>query len=64
MDKKLIYKMIENGFKQYDPDGDCLPINKSEMEKLYNRILEIKAEEPDIDLYEIVNDAIYEFVTG
>lgn len=64
MDKKLIYKMIENVFKQYDPDGDGLPINKSEMENLYNRILEIKAEEPNIDLYEIVNDAIYEFVTG
>ncbi|XJZ26124.1 YqzH family protein [Bacillota bacterium Lsc_1132] len=63
MDKRLIEKMIKNCFKQYDSDREFLPINLKEMDQLYNRIYTAKAAEPEADLYEIVNDVVYEFLT-
>jgi hypothetical protein len=63
VDKKLIWKMIQNCFKQYYSDAE-LPLNNEDMDMLCNQILKIKSEEPGIDLYEVVNDRIYEFLTN
>ncbi|MCQ6278000.1 YqzH family protein [Bacillus sp. EB600] len=64
MDRKLICKMIQNCFKQYYSDADSLPLNKEEMDTLCNKIGKIKCEEPNADLYEVVNDTVYEFLTN
>jgi hypothetical protein len=64
VDKKLILKMIQNCFKQYYSDADTLPLNNEDMDMLCSRILKIKSEEPAIDLYEAVNDQVYEFLTN
>ncbi|WML30789.1 YqzH family protein [Neobacillus sp. OS1-32] len=61
MEKKFIVKMIQNCFKQYYEE-DSIPIGNQELEQLANRILSIKQEEPATNLYEVVNDIVYEFM--
>ncbi|MED4223723.1 YqzH family protein [Neobacillus cucumis] len=63
MEKKLVIKMINNCFKQYY-ETDSIPISEQELEQLINRILQWKEDEPAADLYEIVNDVIYEYLTN
>ncbi|CAH2716363.1 hypothetical protein BACCIP111895_03548 [Neobacillus rhizosphaerae] len=63
MEKKLINKMIVNCFKQYY-ESDSMPIGEKDLEELTKRIFQIKEEEPTADLYEVVNDIVYEFLTG
>jgi hypothetical protein len=64
MEKKLIIKMIKNCFKQYYSEVDSLPMSRNDLEELAGRIIQIKIEQPNIDLYEAVNDTVYEFLTG
>ncbi len=63
MEKKLIIKMIKNCFKQYYSEVDSLPMSSGDLEELAERIIEIKNEQPSLDLYEAVNDTVYEFLT-
>ena len=63
MDKKLVVKMIKNCFKQYY-ETDSLPISEQDLDLLVNRILQTKGEEPTANLYEVVNDVIYEYLTN
>ncbi|MCH6268403.1 YqzH family protein [Neobacillus citreus] len=63
MDKKLIVKMIKNCFKQYY-EADSSPIGDKELEELVTRILQTKNEDPTADLYEVVNDIVYDYLTG
>ncbi|MFJ5757904.1 YqzH family protein [Neobacillus sp. NPDC093182] len=64
MEKKLILKMIKNCFKQYYAEIDSLPMSSNDLEALADRIIQIKVEQPTVDLYEAVNDTVYEFLTG
>jgi hypothetical protein len=64
MEKKLIMKMIKNCFKQYYSEVDSLPMSSNDLEGLADRIIQIKVEQPTVDLYEAVNDTVYEFLTG
>ena len=61
MDKKLIRKMIQKCFVQYRHD-DFLPFGEAEFEEIYIKIVELKSEEPEADLHDIINDAVYEFL--
>jgi predicted house-cleaning noncanonical NTP pyrophosphatase (MazG superfamily) len=62
VEKKLISKMIRKCFKQYY-ETDLMPINEKQLEELTNQILQTIEEEPVADLYEVVNDIVYEFLT-
>ncbi|MDM5331130.1 YqzH family protein [Neobacillus sp. CF12] len=64
MEKKLIIKMIKNCFKQYYSEVDLLPMTSGDLEELVDRIIQMKADQPTVDLYEAVNDTVYEFLTG
>jgi hypothetical protein len=64
MEKKLIIKMVKNCFKQYYSEVDSLPMSSNDLEALADRIIQIKIEQPTVDLYEAVNDTVYEFLTG
>ncbi|MDQ1001624.1 hypothetical protein QFZ28_002024 [Neobacillus niacini] len=64
MEKKLVIKMVKNCFKQYYSEVDSLPISSNDLEALAERIIQIKAEQPTVELYEAVNDTVYEFLTG
>jgi hypothetical protein len=63
MEKRLITKMIKNCFKQYC-ETDSIPIDDNELEQLTRRILLTKEEDPTASLYEVINDLVYEFLTG
>lgn len=63
MDKKFVYKMLRKCFKQYYSELDSLPIYEGDLETLYKKILQMKKDEPDTDLHEIIHDMVYEFVT-
>jgi len=41
-----------------------MPNAEKDLEDLINRILLVKVEEPKADLHEIINDTVYEFLTG
>lgn len=64
MNKKFIQKMIQNCFKQYDPNAEILPIGPEEMEKLCQKVMKKIAEDPKVELYELINDTVYEFIAG
>ncbi|MDP4083759.1 MAG: YqzH family protein [Bacillota bacterium] len=64
MNKKLVYKMIRNCFKQYYSELDSWPIDEEELEALYKKILQFKVEEPHANLHEVINDMVYEFLTN
>jgi hypothetical protein len=61
MDKKLIRKMVQKCFVQYRHD-DSLPFGEDEFAEIYEKIVELKSSEPEADLYDIINDAVYEFL--
>ncbi|WP_342432214.1 YqzH family protein [Neobacillus sp. FSL H8-0543] len=64
MEKKLIIKMIKNCFRQYYSEVDLLPMSEKDLEELAYRIIKMKTEQPTADLYEVINDTVYEFLTG
>jgi hypothetical protein len=64
MDKKLIYKMVAGCLGQYGHDGSLIKPGSREFEELYRSIEEKKNEDAEADLHEIVEDAVYGFVTG
>lgn len=61
MDKKLIRKMVQKCFVQYRHD-DSLPFGEAKFEEIYEKIVELKSDEPEADLHDIINDAVYEFI--
>lgn len=60
----MIIKMIKNCFKQYYSEVESLPMSSDDLEELADRIIQIKVEQPNVDLYDAVNDTVYEFLTG
>ncbi|MBT2677616.1 hypothetical protein J7E38_01310 [Bacillus sp. ISL-35] len=63
MDKKLIRKMVQKCFVQYRHD-ESLPFGEAEFEEIYEKIIGMKAEDPEADLHDIINDAVYEFLAS
>ncbi|MCM3586422.1 YqzH family protein [Mesobacillus maritimus] len=62
MEKKLIRKMIQNCLLQYSTGEEFISIEDTE--KMCEKIVTLKAADPSIDLYEAVNDTVYEFLTS
>lgn len=63
MDKKLIFKMVQNCLKQYNKDHHSLPLKSKEFEDIYHKIISIKDSEKENDLHDIVNDVVYGYIT-
>ena len=63
MEKKLIIKMIKNCFKQYYSDIESLPVSEEDLEELADQIIQQQREQSSVELYEVVNDTVYEFLT-
>lgn len=59
MNEKLIKKMITKSFQQYQ----CTPTSQEDYETLIVRIQNIISNNTEIDLYEAVEDAVYEYIT-
>jgi len=62
MDRKLIFKMIENCLKQYN---ETITYNSAEFEEMYEKIHMLKnGEEEESELHDIVNDVVYGYITN
>ena len=64
MDKKLIRKMVQKCFLQYSSGEDLLALSEEDFEKIYSSIAEMETKEPKSEIYEIVNDVVYEYITN
>ncbi|PLR76403.1 hypothetical protein CU633_15670 [Bacillus sp. V3-13] len=60
MDKKFIFKLLQNCLRQYQHE---LPLSEEDYDHLYGKIIE-QQKETDADLHDIVNDVVYEYLTG
>ncbi|MGJ7911998.1 YqzH family protein [Neobacillus sp. LXY-1] len=63
MEKKLVEKMIKNCLKQYY-EMESMPLGAKDLEKLTDQILQTIQEEPATDLFGVINDVVYEYLTG
>ena len=60
MNEKLIEKMIIKGFQKYQ----CNPMSNEDQELLVKHIQTIIHSNTKIDVYEAVEDIVYDYVTG
>ncbi|MBX9972928.1 YqzH family protein [Cytobacillus firmus] len=63
MNKKLIYKMVQNCLKQYNEDSHSISFESREFTEIFNKVIEEKNKETDSELHEIVNDVVYGYIT-
>ncbi|MGG6437274.1 YqzH family protein [Saccharococcus caldoxylosilyticus] len=63
LEEKWLRKLIRNCFLQYGYDNESLPLNNEEWKQLCAKILAKKTDDGDMDLYEIVHDVIYDYIT-
>lgn len=60
MNEKLIEKMIIKSFQQYQ----CNPVSKEDQGMLVKHIQAIIHSNNEIDVYEAIEDTVYDYVTG
>ncbi|EEL49398.1 hypothetical protein bcere0022_32850 [Bacillus cereus Rock3-44] len=60
MNEKLIEKMLIKSFRQYQ----CKPVSKEDQEVLIRNIQVIINSEHHTDVYEAIEDVVYEYITG
>jgi len=63
MERKLVKKMIRNCFIQYQHDWESVPLSEEEYEKMAEEIKESIANDPESDVYEVIQDAVYEYLS-
>ncbi|MFT8321999.1 MAG: YqzH family protein [Bacillus sp. (in: firmicutes)] len=61
MNKNLIIKMIQKALKQYHTESSLL--NNQDYENMYNTIMYSKNETPDMNIYDLVQDVVYGYIT-
>ncbi|WP_053367039.1 YqzH family protein [Bacillus sp. FJAT-27245] len=63
MDEKLVKKMIKNCLKQYY-GSESQPLGERDVNDICERVYRLKEAEAEADMRDIVNDVVYEFLTG
>lgn len=63
MERNLVKKMIRNCFIQYQHDWESVPLSEEEYEKMAEEIKELIANDPESDVFEVVQDAVYEYLS-
>lgn len=64
LDKKFIYKMIDDALIPYISGVDGWEIRDEDYEIMYDRIIERKTQANANELYELVEDVVYEYITS
>lgn len=64
MDEALIKNMIRNCFYQYHYTKETLPLSESDYRQLLEEVRRMQGDQPSAELYEIIEDAVYEFITN
>lgn len=63
LNEKWLKKLIRNCFLHYKHDVELFPLTDSEWHELCTKIILEKQKHPTIDLYEIVHDVVYDYLT-
>lgn len=63
VDEKLFIKMIDRSLSHYYPEAESLCISESEYKHLVQMMMERKKCDPSLDLYEIAEDIVYDYLT-
>ncbi|WP_417899793.1 YqzH family protein [Bacillus haimaensis] len=63
MENKLLRKMIRNCFIQYQHDLESVPMSEEDYIRMTAEITEILQKEGDSDVFEVVNDVVYEYLS-
>ncbi|MFB6465910.1 YqzH family protein [Cytobacillus sp. Hz8] len=64
MEKKLILKMIENSLKKYYRENEVFPLSAQDYEELYKKVLITRTAYAETELYEVIHDVVYEYITN
>ncbi|MFP3124428.1 YqzH family protein [Ectobacillus funiculus] len=64
MNEALIKNMIRNCFYQYHYTKETLPLSESDYRRLLEEIWKMQRDQPDAELYELIEDVVYEFITN
>ncbi|WP_204417687.1 YqzH family protein [Bacillus tianshenii] len=63
MENKLLRKMIRNCFIQYQHDLESVPLSEEDYIRMTAEITEILRTDDASDVFEIVNDVVYEYLS-
>ncbi len=63
MERNLVKKMIRNCFIQYQHDFESVPLNEEEYEKMASEVNQLTSEDPTLDVFEVVQDVVYEYLS-
>jgi hypothetical protein len=64
VDRLFLEKMIERVFAQYGRDLHHSPLPEDEWEKLCNHIVQNREIDHKTEWFELVEDAVYEYITN
>lgn len=62
--KRLICKMIQKSMIQYNHEPASIPLNDEEYDRLADMVLKALKETPALDLHEIIEDIVYDYLTS
>jgi len=63
MEKKLLIKMIQSSFYQYERDTNEFPLKEEEYDEMIQKIMEEKERDKEKEWFEIIEDIVYEYMT-
>ncbi|MEA3321159.1 MAG: YqzH family protein [Bacillota bacterium] len=63
MERNLVKKMIRNCFIQYQHGFESVPLSEGEYEKMAEEVSRVVAENPASDVFDVVNDVVYEYLS-
>ncbi|MBR2516173.1 YqzH family protein [Geobacillus sp.] len=64
MDERWLQKQVRNCLRHYGYDDDMMPLGEDDWHELCDRIAAAKERQPNADMYELVHDAVYRFITS
>ncbi|MCP3738635.1 YqzH family protein [Rossellomorea sp. BNER] len=64
MEQQMMKRMIQKCFLQYEHSVESLPLNNRDYERLYSEIMERYQRNESAEIYELVEDVVYEFLVG
>lgn len=64
MDERWLQKQVRNCLRHYGYDEEMMPLSDNEWRSLCAHIAAAKEEHRGADVYELVHDAVYRFLTG
>jgi hypothetical protein len=59
----FLKKMIRNCFVQYQHDFESVPLSEQDYKELIEEVELVMKEDPEADVFEVVNDAVYEYLS-